>query len=271
MGALRTITLLHARKHALVPVPVARPARPRLPASSRSSDSDARKDSPLPHASIPALPVAPARPSISERLLSLAHSCPRSPTARPTRQHAVGPAGSKEGASPSCAPITDRSARHQLREIKSSRRHLSPSHHHQHSPKRPRGHSPAPSLERSPTHSYARSPARSRAYPPARHSPARSHARAPAHARHHSQPYDRLSPTRECSPTGRSPTRYRATSPRARNCFHKLSRARHCSRPCGSYGAQEFSAGCFSWEAFPGFTSAQEEDNGRTRKIGREV
>ncbi|XP_068219331.1 neurofilament heavy polypeptide-like [Palaemon carinicauda] len=165
-----------ARKHALVPVPVARPARPRSPAPSRSSDSDARKGSPLPHASIPALPVAPARPSISERLLSLAHSRPRSPTARPSRQHA-------------------------------------------HSPKRSRGHSPALSLERSPTRSYARSPTRSRAYPPARHSPARSHARAPAHARHHSQPYDRLSPTRERSPTGRSPTCYRATSPARETVF----------------------------------------------------
>ncbi|XP_068228027.1 uncharacterized protein [Palaemon carinicauda] len=165
-----------AFKHALVPVPVARPVRPRSPAPSRSSDSDARKGSPLPHASIPALPVAPARLSISERLLSLAHSRPRSPTAHPSRQHAR-------------------------------------------SPKRSRGHLPAPSLERSPTRSYARSPARSRAYPPARHSPVRSHARAPAQARHHSRPYDRLSPTRERSPTGRSPTRYRATSPARETVF----------------------------------------------------
>ncbi|XP_068210448.1 uncharacterized protein [Palaemon carinicauda] len=215
----------HPEKGQCLPTRQRSPTRQSSPAPpSRSSNSDARKGSPLPHTSIPALPVAPARPSISERLLSLAHSRQRSPTACPSRQHAVGPAGSKEGASPSCAPITDRSARHQLREIKSSRRHLSPSHHHQHSPKRSRGHSPALSLERSPTRSYARSPTRSRAYPPARHSPARhsparSHARAPAHVCHHSQPYDRLSPTRERSPTGRSPTRYRATSPARETVF----------------------------------------------------
>ncbi|XP_068238351.1 neurofilament heavy polypeptide-like [Palaemon carinicauda] len=169
-----------ARKHALVPVPVARSLRPRSPAPSRSSDSD---------------------------------------TPRLSGQHGVGPAGCEEGASPTCAPIADRSARHQLREIKSSRRHLSPSHHHQRSPKRSRGHSPAPSLECSPTHSYARSPAQSRAYSPVHHSPARSHARAPAHARHPSRLYDHLSPTRERSPTGRSPTRYRATSPARETVF----------------------------------------------------
>ncbi|XP_068206467.1 spermatogenesis-associated protein 31H1-like [Palaemon carinicauda] len=130
---------------------------------------------------------------------------------RLSRQHAVGPAGGKEGASPTCAPIADRSARHHLRETKSSRRHLSPSHHHQRSPKRSRGHSPAPSVEFSPAHSYACSPDRSRAYPPARHSPARhsparSYVHAPAYVRHHSRPYDHLSPSRERSPTGRSPT-----------------------------------------------------------------
>ncbi|XP_068238290.1 uncharacterized protein [Palaemon carinicauda] len=193
-------------------------------APSRSSYSDARKGSPLPRTSILALPVAPARPSISERLLSLAHSRPRSPTARPSRQHAVVPAGGKEGASPTCAPIADRSARHHLRETKSSRRHLSPSHHHQRSPKRSRGHSPAPSVELSPAHSYARSPDRSCAYPPvrhspARHSPARSYVHAPAHARHHLRPYDHPSPSRERSPTGRSPTRYRATSPAHETVF----------------------------------------------------
>ncbi|XP_068238358.1 serine/arginine repetitive matrix protein 1-like [Palaemon carinicauda] len=202
---------VRARKHSLVPVPVARPVRPRSPAPSRSSDSDARKGSPLPRTSILALPVAPVRPSISERLLSLAHSRLRSPSARPSRQHAVGPAGGKEGASPTCAPIADRSARHHLRETKSSRRHLSPSHHHQRSPKRSRGHSPAPSVEFSPAHSYARSPDQSRAYPPARHSPARhsparSYVHAPAHARHHSRPYDHLSPSGERSPAGCSPT-----------------------------------------------------------------
>ncbi|XP_068233446.1 serine/arginine repetitive matrix protein 1-like [Palaemon carinicauda] len=185
MGALRSITLLRAR------------------AQARTS------------ASACCTPCAPTLAS-ALKIFGL--------RPRPSRQDAVGPAGCKEGASPTCAPITDRSARHQLREIKSSRRHLSPSHHHQRSPKRSRGHSPAPSLERSSTRSYARSPARSRAYPPARHSPARhslarSHACAPAHARHHSRPYDRLSPTRERSPTGRSPTRYCATSPARETVF----------------------------------------------------
>ncbi|XP_068208564.1 serine/arginine repetitive matrix protein 2-like [Palaemon carinicauda] len=192
------------------------------PEKQQIPDGHAPKGSPLPHSSIPALPVAPARPSITERLLSLAHIRPRSPTGRPSRQHAVGPAGAKERASPSYAPVTDRSARHLLRETKSFRRHLSPSHHHQRSPKRSRAHSPARSLERSPTRSYARSPTRPRAYPPAGHSPARSHSRSPAHqspARHHAQSYGRHSPTRERSPTGRSPTRHRATSPARKTSF----------------------------------------------------